>query len=1140
MSKIFRLYKGGAATYQGWNGNVAYPYNSNARETIEDPDGASAKNEITSIPSPFARIDLVKTAFREVCKRASRNIDELDGGTIFHKMVSDTLDVGEIFFNIDKFKGKIEIITCDIRQAINLMRSGGNSNHCCVADALDKYLLSDAGTYNFNQLRNIYLLNYVEGPDELNIIGATSPATLFFCGANNLDYVQDVFFANNDRPFDNEYQPLYKRDFEYVKSWWTLRKSIQNFSTYFPEVEEYLNLSFKKISDQNVKNELNAVTAAMVSDFEAIDVQTQNQTDQVEVLGAKLLKKKTGIVGENEFTIKADFKAGVKPVVLPVDAGNKYSKLIYVNGAWGTKNKAPYKSLESDIGKRTLPYDGSEYPFLTVGDFLEDVIVKVPHALNKKYYFDGNIDKKVHKQSFLLPIKPLYFKYFKVDTLYSEMPDGKSAFEMEAIAGGSVKVIIRIPIVGNDDIKYIEYQRLYYADRKGDVSENSNNGGMTEFDFTGFVMPSVRFQEERDARYTVSCISAYSKIFKLRFFSVGELVRDVPVDCRNRQNEFDYKAETYTVEHTNFDFIQIQDRKGVCNIIAPKFPMHQNIDAFEFAVDIGTSNTHIEFLKGEEKSSVPFCLKKTESVVSTFFDQSYREIEGKLLKEDFKDEYKLLDVDFVPREIGTDSDFTFPTRTVLSYAKTTDWDTKLRVFGLTNMCLTYNNRRPLRYNSNPPMVNIKWGSQPNSQAVMQAYINNIMLLIRNKVVANNGDLSRTKIVWFYPNSMSPRRLTQLRDAWNTAYEEMFGGNGQTINISESIAPIQYYFRRYSTATSLVNVDIGGGTTDIAFSSKGNVDCLTSFKFAANSLFEDSLSDINPSNGIVDWFKDGIKQLLESTHGDNGISDLVGIFNNIDGQPANMASFLFSLVDNSATKGFAKNKIDFNRILQDDSKFKIVFVIFYSALIYHIAQIVKVKNLDLPRHIAFSGNGSRVVKIVSSDNKVLSTYTKLIFEKVLGKKFDKPLEILGFEHSANPKESTCKGGLLSNASQSVPPQDIILMDSNGGLVGKGNTYKNLTMGDRQKIVMSIKGFFKLVLDEMPKEINFDKNFGVEKASLQIAREVCCNDLETYLDKGIELSEAESGDGDCQIGEALLFYPIKGALQSLSDRIKEYYT
>ena len=53
-----------------------------ARATIEDPDGARAKNEITSIPSPFARIDLVKTAFREICRRANADINELVGNTI--------------------------------------------------------------------------------------------------------------------------------------------------------------------------------------------------------------------------------------------------------------------------------------------------------------------------------------------------------------------------------------------------------------------------------------------------------------------------------------------------------------------------------------------------------------------------------------------------------------------------------------------------------------------------------------------------------------------------------------------------------------------------------------------------------------------------------------------------------------------------------------------------------------------------------------------------------------------------------------------------------------------------------------------------------------------------------------------------
>lgn len=92
MSKIFRLYKEGTSTYEDWNSSPAFPYNSASRDTIEDPDGASARHEITSIPSPFARIDLIKTAFKEVCKedKRTKKID-LDGKTIFHKMVSDTL-----------------------------------------------------------------------------------------------------------------------------------------------------------------------------------------------------------------------------------------------------------------------------------------------------------------------------------------------------------------------------------------------------------------------------------------------------------------------------------------------------------------------------------------------------------------------------------------------------------------------------------------------------------------------------------------------------------------------------------------------------------------------------------------------------------------------------------------------------------------------------------------------------------------------------------------------------------------------------------------------------------------------------------------------------------------------------------------
>ncbi len=306
MSKIFRLYKEGTSTYEDWNSNPSFPYNSSSRDTIEDPDGASARHEITSIPSPFARIDLIKTAFKEVCKpdKKTKKVD-LDGQTIFHKMVSDTLDVAEIFFNIDKYAGKVEVIKWDPSLMLSELEQSFLSGHRYLADALKKYMSSDSKTYNFDRLKNIYLLNYLEGPDMLNIIGATSPATLFFSNANALNYVNDIFFGQ-DRPFDSEYQPLYKRDFEFIKYLFILRKSIPNFAGLFPEVETYLNATFKAIENQNKKNELLNVTPADLKEFTSIEVKDIQQNDIVEVLGFPIHQKTHRPVSSaSDFVIKS-------------------------------------------------------------------------------------------------------------------------------------------------------------------------------------------------------------------------------------------------------------------------------------------------------------------------------------------------------------------------------------------------------------------------------------------------------------------------------------------------------------------------------------------------------------------------------------------------------------------------------------------------------------------------------------------------------------------------------------------------------------------------------------------------------------------------------------------------------------------
>ena len=84
---------------------------------------------------------------------------------------------------------------------------------------------------------------------------------------------------------------LYKRDFEFTKYMFALRKAIPNFAGLFPEVDTYLNATYKVIPDQAKKNQLNSITAVALDDFDSIDVADVNQSDLVEVLGYNLYKK---------------------------------------------------------------------------------------------------------------------------------------------------------------------------------------------------------------------------------------------------------------------------------------------------------------------------------------------------------------------------------------------------------------------------------------------------------------------------------------------------------------------------------------------------------------------------------------------------------------------------------------------------------------------------------------------------------------------------------------------------------------------------------------------------------------------------------------------------------------------------------
>ena len=73
MGTVLRLHKEADNNIKDWVGGTNRSYGSDVIDQIEDPGGARADKEITSIPSPFARIDLACSAFREVADKYIKN-----------------------------------------------------------------------------------------------------------------------------------------------------------------------------------------------------------------------------------------------------------------------------------------------------------------------------------------------------------------------------------------------------------------------------------------------------------------------------------------------------------------------------------------------------------------------------------------------------------------------------------------------------------------------------------------------------------------------------------------------------------------------------------------------------------------------------------------------------------------------------------------------------------------------------------------------------------------------------------------------------------------------------------------------------------------------------------------------------------
>ena len=1134
MSKLFG--------YTQNNGNdwfTSSPYLDKEIEAIKDPQGGNGISLPTAIPSPFARIDLVKTAFRNIANTPDLKAYNSGGNVVAsredEKLVSNALDLLELLFNKDNIDG-LRIITWDVDASLQALKDG-TSKHKRFGATIKLYLDQDKEAYNFDLLKRIFLLEYNH-----KIIGGTSPVTLTFASANDLSFAQ-IKLAGQRPLFGNSYAALYERDKDFQKYLYLLFKANRILSEKMNGFNDYLLKNLEKLStvNNNLYSEISQLKPENFANAYT-ELDTGSSGEIIEVIGVTLRKRKkediVAAVKSSDFVIASSKYLGNNmPLVLQNNLNKSFR---YVNDLWDNKVKVPFFDKENNIDKRKLPGLNVIYPYLTVGDFLEANLIRLVYPINKQKFFDGNvtIESGEANKGYILPLKPLFFSFFDTQDLLS----GKVRIDMTQRALNAVKVVLHIPIAKGE---FVTFERLYSFSDDYSVMQDEDAGdkgvvieqqfGLTLFPFIKNNNPSVH------SYYRVQMVDRNikekirSSIYDLKFYtneSPGKHI-DLKVEPSKRSEKTTSAASSqYYVLEQEFDFIQIKNKLGSGIIIPTWIPFVQGNLKFSFAIDFGTTNTHIEYKVGTGLPK-PFDITAEDIQIATLYDpKNTSESFGGSGAVDIKE---LLEAEFLPHRLGKDAEYKFPHRTVLAESGTLN--IKSETFALADFNIPFVYGRKI--NKGMVHTGLKWAKKDNgNEKRIRAYFEKLIMLLRNKVILNGGNIPLTELVWFYPSSMKIGRKGSLEELWNELFELYFKPINKPVGLIESLAPF-YYFKGANklpgggTFRPVVSIDIGGGTTDVVIFQKSVPISLTSFKFASNALFGDGYSEYGSlnSNGIAEKYFPHFEELFaEKFH------ELADVLKSLkDNNKAEDINTFFFSVENDPTIT-DKKLFSYNGELKKDENLKILFLYFYSAIIYHIAQLTKNKNIDLPKHIIFSGTGSKLLSIITSDLKMLAKYSQLIFESIYGTTYEVNDELNITREIEMPKEVTCKGGLMFGVGNVAINSDSIKTTFTT-LPDKGTlTYGELDESNKNKIVSNIQQFndFFLSLDKKMKFVDY---FTVSPKALQVFKLQVNKDLRDYLEQGIEFNHKLDGDigKDEEIEESLFFYPLIGVINNLTKEL-----
>jgi len=763
-----------------------------------------------------------------------------------------------------------------------------------------------------------------------------------------------------------------------------------------------------------------------------------------------------------------------------------------------------FKEVENlEIKENCIPGTKIKYEkILSSNDFFAEKIIQVPYEIDDKYFFMGTYEKaKISEKSVLLPLKKDFFKLFFKNG-YDSLPEMK----IENF-GQSIDVKLIIPIKNK---KKICFKKTY----DGDAIEQSS------FNIT--IFPFFKYPERtKNVKYFVHTVSDGNSV------KINNFKSHLRTDAKKGNKG----SEVFSID-CNFDYMEIEIN-DCSNFLIPKFKKVETESTvkttFNFAVDFGTSNTNIEY----SKDGGP-----TESKVLSF-----EELSASLGKNlDATDPLRTrMEEEFLPPSFKG-----FPHPTAFAIDEREKNPAILLncngsyVYGLNDV------------NSNIE-TNIKWSDlDERNREIRKAFIREKILLIKAKILNENGNLG--KLVCFHPSSMCEDRTKEIRDAWKYGFRDFFENSEEDmIFMSESFAPYHYYKNTQDILgikehSMVITIDIGGATSDVLAYKDSKPIFLTSLQFAGNALFANFGNNVNHfADHFADKYIEKISKLPSEEK--SKLTEIENIINFLRKRKisSDTNAFLFSIKKHPSIRTCYKDNQsrleswDYATELKSVENSKIIFIYFYSAIIYHIKKLFELdkdlKNEKLMT-VVFSGNGSKILNIIGKDllkritDEILNANTEIIHEIVienLDENDSKKREVV------DSKRLSCMGGIKSIGKQSMPEPKLSILSGFDGNAQK--TFKEIKKDDGNHIIEFVKTFNEYFKNNIyKKDIILTKNcVPDDENSMNSARkkfEECIKGIrddewKAYLQHGLEHSDGYSNNNlENKPSSSLLFFPIIG--------------